>query len=285
MALIELHLYSETLEMDTELHVIYPHEHDEAPRKTLWLLHGSSGDSSVWLRNTTVEQIAEKYNIVTIMPDGIYSHFTDMYLGNKFASYVTGELPRVMGEMFPLLSQKREDNYVSGYSNGGYGAYLLGLTRPDVFGAIGAFSGANKVQAIFEKDGSSRAHSYYIAHGDPIAGGPTDTERMARELYAAGGPFPMIYQAAGEYEVKEEDTGPQMRAFLSGLSGNPFHYEYHVYPGYGHEWPMWQGELERFLGVYLGLPVYEKKPDPNPAAKPDFITPWNQRRAQPDVLR
>jgi S-formylglutathione hydrolase FrmB len=277
MAVIELHLYSETLMMDTELHVIYPHEHDGVPRKTLWLLHGDSGDSSVWLRNTTVEQIASRYNIAVVMPDGIYSCFTDMYLGNRFATYVIHELPRVMREMFPKLSAAREDNYVSGYSNGGYGAFLLGLTKPYAYGAIGAFSGANKVHAAYPKDGSKRAHDMYIAFGDPIAGSKYDTEHLAREAAASGMPLPRIYHACGEREISPEDKGPQLRTYLSGIPGNPFGYEFHAYPGYGHEWPVWQGELELFLGGYLKLPEYKRERGP---AQADFVTPWNPRRAQ-----
>jgi S-formylglutathione hydrolase FrmB len=281
MALIELHLYSETLTMDTELHVVYPNPHDDTPRKTLWLLHGSSGDSSVWLRNTVVEQIAERYNIVTIMPDGINSCFTDMNRGNRFTTYATEELPRLMGDMFPRLSPAREDNYVSGYSNGGYGAYLLGLTRPDFYCAIGAFSGANKVQGAYPKDDSKRAHDRYVVFGDPIAGSKYDTELLARKVSESGGPLPRIYQAAGAYETSDEDVGPQMQAYLSGLPGNPFDYEFHAYPGYGHEWPAWEGELERFLGVYLGLPEHKKEKRP---PQTGFVTPWNPRPAQAETL-
>ncbi len=270
MAVMEMHLHSETLTMDTEIHVIIPNEHDSAPRKTLWLLHGDSGDSSVWLRHTTVERIAEKYNVAVIMPDGIYSCFTDMYKGNKFATYVTAELPGVMRRFFPKLSPAWEDNYVCGYSNGGYGAFVLGLTKPYVYSAIGAFSGSNKVYADYPKDGSKRAHDMYIAFGDPILGSPYDTEHLAREALASGLPLPRIYHASGELEIAGRTN--HMELTFNAMEGNPFDYRHHVYPGLGHVWPLWEAELEIFLGQYLKLPEYKRV---RGELQTDFHTPWN----------
>lgn len=270
MAVMEIHLYSEALKMDTDIHIIYPNEHDSSMRKTLWLLHGSSGDSSVWMRNTTVEQIAERYNVVVIMPDGIYSCFTDMYRGNCFATYVTAELPRVVRGFFPKLSGDRADNFVAGYSNGGYGAMLLGLTDPYIYGAVGAFSGGNKVNVAYPKDGSKRAHDMYINFGDPVAGSRYDTENLARIAAASGKPLPRVYHARGELEGGF-DNNP-LSDLLMSFEGNPFGYIRNTHPGYGHVWPLWEAELQIFLGEFLKLPEYEKIASP---PQTDFFTPWN----------
>jgi S-formylglutathione hydrolase FrmB len=274
VAVLETHLYSEVLGMDTELYVIYPNEHDEAPRKTLWLLHGSSGDSSVWLRNTAVEQIAGRYNIVVVMPDGMYSCFTDMHRGGRYTTYITAELPSLLRGMFPRLSAAREDNYLSGYSNGGYGTFLLGMTDPYIYGAIGAFSAGNKAYADYPRDGSATAHQMYIAFGETIRGSKYDIEPLISRAAGSGKPIPRVYHACGEFDPALKRNYYLVRDFFRSFEGNPFEYVFHEYPGLGHVWPFWEAELRLFLGEYLRLPEYVKPESP---AQTGFCTPWNSR--------
>lgn len=238
MAIIELHFYSEILGMDTQIRVAYPNEHDSTPRKTLYLLHGAGEDSGAWLRNTAVERVAERYHIAAVMPDGSDFFPTNMSRCDRFADYVTGELPRIIREMFLCLSPNREDNYIAGGGEGGYAALMMGLSQPELFGAIGSFS---PVKAGF-------------ALSSPLPGRLCDAEDLAREAFAQSRKLPGIYCSAGENQSCERGADAQIHKYLSTLPGNPFCYEFHTCSGCG-EWPVWQEELERFLGVYLKLPV------------------------------
>lgn len=239
MAIIELHFYSEILGMDTQIRIAYPNEHDSTPRKTLYLLHGAGEDSDAWLRNTAVERIAERYHIAAVMPDGSDFFLTNMSRCDRFAGYVTGELPRIIREVFLCLSPKREDNYIAGGREGGYAALVMGLSQPELYGAIGSFSA---VKTEFAPSGS-------------IPGRLRDAENLAREAFAQSRKLPGIYCSAGENQTGEKGADAQIHKYLSTLPGNPFCYEFHTCPGCG-EWPVRQEDLERFLGTYLKLPIW-----------------------------
>jgi len=272
MAVMEMHIFSEVLGLETDIHVIYPNEHDGTPKRALWLLHGGSGDSSAWVRNTAVEQIAEKYNIAVIMPDGMYSCFTDMHKGGDYATYITAELPGGIRGFFPKLSEERQDNFLAGFSNGGYGTFLLGMTAPHLYGALGAFSGGDKFHAEFPRDGSKRSHDMYINFGSEIRGSKYDIERLIQQAAACGGAVPQVYHVCGELEPALYSNYHVVRDLFRSFEGNPFGYEYREYAGYGHTWPLWEAALETFLGEYLKLPQYEKIKG---ALQTDFFTPWN----------
>lgn len=170
VALIETCVYSEVLGMEVTLNVILPQERQpfqkEEKLKVLWLLHGGSGDAFAWLRMSNIEKYAMKFGIAVIMPGGMNSCFTDMEHGGQFFTYMTEELPGLIRHLFPRLSKEREDHYISGFSNGGYGCLRIGLARPDLYAAIGAFSAGNKADVPFSNDGSKKAKGRIEVFGD-----------------------------------------------------------------------------------------------------------------------
>ena len=143
MALIELKFFSQMLGMQTEAYIVIPQKstngeigiegkNDNKEYKCLYLLHGLSDDHSIWLRRTSIERYAADYGICVVMPCGAKSFYTDMKYGMKYFSYITEELPRVVGE-FLKVSNKREDTYIAGLSMGGYGALKAALKKPEIF--------------------------------------------------------------------------------------------------------------------------------------------------------
>lgn len=121
----------------------------ERPYKTLWLLHGMSDDRETWLRNSVIETLARENDLAVVMPDAANSFYTDMAYGPRYYTYITEELPRVLRGLLPL-SDKKEDNFLSGFSMGGYGAFKIGLTKPDCFAAVGCLSSAVDVARLAE---------------------------------------------------------------------------------------------------------------------------------------
>lgn len=162
MALIELKFFSQTLGMQAEAYVVMPQKatageigingkSDSEKYKCLYLLHGLSDDHSIWLRRTSIERYAADYGICVVMPCGAKSFYTDMKYGMKYFSYITDELPKVIGEFFNV-STKREDTYIAGLSMGGYGALKAALKRPDVFSAgAGLSSVADIKERLFDE--------------------------------------------------------------------------------------------------------------------------------------
>lgn len=81
MAFIQLHIYSESLGMQTEVNIILPQKNKMGEiglkgraiteqYKSLYLLHGLSDDQTIWMRRTSIERYAYEYGICVIMPSG-----------------------------------------------------------------------------------------------------------------------------------------------------------------------------------------------------------------------
>lgn len=150
MAFCQMHLYSENLRMQTTVFVVVPqrgtsgeigteNNAKDEKYKCLYLLHGLSDDHSIWLRRTSIERYATKYGICVVMPCGGRSFYTDMKYGEKYFTYVSEELPKLI-QQFYNVSEKREDNFIAGLSMGGYGAIKIGLRACERFCAAAGLS-------------------------------------------------------------------------------------------------------------------------------------------------
>lgn len=161
MAFINLNFYSQTLGMQAEACVILPQretkgeigiegKREEKAYKCLYLLHGLSDDHTIWMRRTSIERYASKYGICVVMPCGGRSFYTDMKYGAKYFTYITEELPCVIGE-FLKVSNQREDTYIAGLSMGGYGALKVALRRPDLYCAAAGLSSVADINAVKDR--------------------------------------------------------------------------------------------------------------------------------------
>jgi S-formylglutathione hydrolase FrmB len=157
--------------------------------------------------------------------------------------------------MFPRLSTLREDNYIAGLSNGGYGCLKLGLARPDLYGAFGAFSAGNKADVPFINDGSAGAKSRIALFGEgDMEGTENDLKYLGTKAFEKKIPLPKVYHACGDLDPWLY-LNHNMRDFFTSFENDPYHYQYHEPEGYGHTWDFWDREIVHFFS-YLGL---EKK--------------------------
>ena len=117
-----------------------PYENQE-PLRTLYLLHGISGDEKDWLYGSRIARFAEENHIAVIMPDGNNNFYVDNWPAERWGEFIGRELVEVTRNLFPL-SRKREDTYIGGLSMGGYGAIRNGLKYSDTFSKIVALSSA-----------------------------------------------------------------------------------------------------------------------------------------------
>ena len=157
MALFQCNFYSKSLGYDTQVNVILPenrgdYSFDESRNycfQVLYLLHGKGDDCNGWLRKTSIERYAQSHCLAVIMPTGEDSFFTDTVSGKLFFTCLSEELPQKMGRWFPISNQP-EDTFVAGLSMGGYGALKLGLTYPERFGGVGAFTAVTMPDQVYE---------------------------------------------------------------------------------------------------------------------------------------
>lgn len=146
MAFFRGDIYSYALDKMTPLNIYLPYDDNrrfgvDKKQKTLILLHGLEGNYSYWNRYTSVERYAQTRNIALVMPDAEMSMYADMKCGQKYATYIGEELPKILNEMF-RINTDRENLYIAGLSMGGYGAVRFALSHPETFGKCASFSGA-----------------------------------------------------------------------------------------------------------------------------------------------
>lgn len=152
MAWLTTRFYSQKLGVSTSAEIILPQPDAQGQIGTstperrnrypaLYLLHGWSDDETIWMRRTSIERYASSYPLVVVMPRVDLSYYQDTASGMKYWSYLTEELPALCEEWFPINSS-RESRFAAGLSMGGYGAFRMGLERPDLFNAVASLSGA-----------------------------------------------------------------------------------------------------------------------------------------------
>lgn len=208
MANLEFQFHSKALKKVTTVNVILPEVHKKAegignpgtPYKTLYLLHGLSGDHTNWMRKTSIERYANDYGIAVVMPNVGRSWYTDTVYGEKYLTFVAEELPAVCRSYFKGMSDKREDNYVAGLSMGGYGAMKIALTYPDNYCGCASLSGAlditrkNRPRDLVEW---RALFGYELKDFDELTGTEHDVYALVRKNHAAGIPFPKLFLWCG----------------------------------------------------------------------------------------
>lgn len=280
MTSMKLNHFSRTLSMNMDCRVLIPSEPAENEQfPCIWLCHGGSGDESEWLYYSTVVRLVDSRRIAFVIVNANDSCFVDMPYGKNYGTYVGEELPSMIWQMFPCISDQRENNFICGLSNGGYGAFILGLKYWKNFSAIGAFSAGDKADAtpkpyaegemnprvrmfgqedISETDYSMKylarklAKEYLQGKGmkldmknvENMDNGANGTNYKAIEL-------PHIYHACGSEDPWLE-LNHKVKKCMEEIDCPEYNYVYHQIDGLGHEWDFWDIELRNFI-EYLGL--------------------------------
>lgn len=213
--------------------------------KTLYLLHGYSGNQDDWLTYSNIRALADQYGIAVVMPAGENSFYVDgCAAGTHWGEMVGKELVEFTRRMFPL-SPKREDTFIGGLSMGGFGALRLGSYYCETFGKIFSLSGAFIVDNIADKEeGYSDVVGDYIYYrhtfGDlkEIKNSPKDPLWCAKQ--AANSDYRIqMYIACGDQDflIKENRSAKKQLEKL-GIS-----LKYVETPGI-HDWKFWNEHLE-----------------------------------------
>ena len=163
MAIARVSFFSNQLHRTVPFMAVLPNDGEAYPgqvpdfvtgkMKTLYLLHGYSGDENDYLSNSLIRELSAKYKIAVIMPAGdnlFYVDSEDDVIG--YGRYIGEELVEYTRRIFHL-SEKREDTFIGGLSMGGYGAMRNGLVYHDTFSKICAFSGAYIIFRIIDAGG------------------------------------------------------------------------------------------------------------------------------------
>ncbi len=96
--------------------------------------------------------------------------YQDLKSGKKYKTFFTEELPVFIQSVFPV-TKDREKTYIAGFSMGGYGAWYLGLSRPDLYAKAASMSGALDIAGLYEsatiQENENNPFSWEDSFGDP----------------------------------------------------------------------------------------------------------------------
>lgn len=267
MTSMKLNHFSKELSFNMDCRILMPDglAHGEK-LKVLWLCHGGSGDHSEWLYFSTVARLVEVYHIAVVIVNANDSCFVDMPYGKNYGSYIGEELPHIVWQMFSCLSDEREDNYICGLSNGGYGCFIVGLKYRHNFSAIGAFSAGDKADATPKPFEEGKMNPRVRMFGQ-VDISDTDysmkhlARRLAKEYEEAKNtgdndftPLPRIYHACGG-DDPWLDLNLKVKECMEDINCSEYDYVYHQIDGLGHEWDFWDIEVRNFI-EYLGIEKY-----------------------------
>jgi len=222
----------------------------EKDMKVLYLLHGLHGDETSWVRYSNVERYAKDLGIAIVMPGVGNSFYQDMAHGERFFTYMTEELPKFIQGLFPV-SQKREDTYIAGLSMGGYGAFFLALSRPDLYGAAASFSGAVDigfhVTPLQLPAGAPMPFFAEDCFGDITKVAGSDRDVIALFEKADKDRLPRLYQSCG---TKDYLYGMN-KLFYAKMTELGAKIDWRETEGMEHEWDFWDQEVKYLLNVWL----------------------------------
>ena len=264
MSMIEMTVESQFLHGNTKCTVLIP----DCPRdgdaktfyssgkkyKVLWLLHGTYGDNSDWVRRTMLEVFARERQLICVMPSGLnadYTNWPHFAGGFDVYNYILNELMPLVHNWFPA-SSKREDNFIAGLSMGGWGVMQF-MLNSDKFAAGCVMS---------------MAPENYDAMPDPSLGSLGDNVRWQNQIANKGG-FDAFKNSDANFwrqilQRHAEGTLPKMyftigeedflfdlyQVFHEMCSEEGIDFKFEQVPNYGHEWRFWNQALEKAMDFF-----------------------------------
>ena len=150
---------SDKMNKDVPVTIMIPDTYESFSKfPVLYLLNGWSGTHRHWPERGNVGPLADKYNVIIVMPDTGYDSW---YFDSKvtpeyqYETFVTKELIEYIDSNYKTI-QKREGRAITGLSMGGHGALFLSFRHQDIYGSAGSMSGGVDIRPFPEKWGIAK---------------------------------------------------------------------------------------------------------------------------------
>jgi len=247
MARLRCDFFSETLGLSTTMTVLLPQPNaqigvhagataQEPP--TLYLLHGLSDDDTAWTRYTSIERYAAELGLAVVMPQVHRSFYTDEALGHRYWTFLSEELPEIVGRFF-RLSSRREETFVAGLSMGGYGAFKWALRQPQRFAAAASLSGVLDIALRAQRAKGDDAEMFKRVFGEaPLTGTVNDLNWLISQATER----PRLYVCCGT----EDPLYPDNLTFLDVCRAKDVAVTTDFGPG-EHDWAYWDARIRDVL--------------------------------------
>lgn len=266
MSLVRMNFESVYLNNNHEIGIILPdmkrdkmttREFYESGKKykVLWLLHGTFGDYSDWIRKSNIERYAAARDLIVVMPSGLNSNYADWNdafgMGYDMYRYLFEELMPMIYNWFPA-SDKREDNFIAGLSMGGMGAVSYGLQHPEKFAGIASLSAPCFHYRKMLREKSLSELDLRTATNVKAAGGKKgflDSVQNTWDLLPkrfAEGVLPKLYFCIGTEDFMYQDY----LTFKAYTQKKKIPIFFEEEEGYGHEWAFWDKYIQHVLDYF-----------------------------------
>lgn len=252
-------VYSKKLEMNTGISVLVPDDYKEGREyRVAYLLHGIHGDNDTWIDNTMLPIYAREEDIIFVMPSALRSFYSDTKSGQKYFSYIADELPRIIKTVFHISAEPK-NTAIIGCSMGGYGAFKIGLSRPETFGFVGAFSSALLPLKAYlqsnttEEDrkgqrtiwGNQMVSDMIAIFGENVEYNPDDDILELAKRVERSDSNPRIYMACGTKDYLHKDNYD----FQNEMEKLDLNFTYEEWEGY-HDWFFFDEALKKSIKMY-----------------------------------
>ncbi len=270
MSILTYNFESQYLNNNHEITIILPDKKREiSPEdfyrsgknyKVLWLLHGTFGDHSDWLRKTNIELYACEKDLVVVMPSALnsnYSNWNECMMGFNMYDYLTKELMPLIYGWLPV-SDKREDNFIAGLSMGGRGTIKFAVNHPEKFAAAAVLSAV----PVEFKGFSAGNESFFLDLTNPRlkttianAGGLDAYINSEENVWAIidklanTGTLPRLMFACGEEDTLLYDNFLKFQKHCKDIDLDA---KWFSLPKYKHEWRFWDIAIQEAL-TFFGL--------------------------------
>jgi S-formylglutathione hydrolase FrmB len=212
--------------------VLLPLDYDNSTARypVVYLLHGGTQNHTAFPSRAWFPRDASGRRMIVVLPYLQPVFFTAR--GDRPAvveDFLGRELPEYIDSHYRTVTDRR-GRAIGGISMGGYGATLLGLTRPGMFGAVGAISAA-------------------LSTGTR----PNDVGNLVARLTPDTAPY--FYIGCG----LQDGVLPASRDLAAQLRGRQIRSELREAPG-GHDWSVWDPQVRAFFDVLATLPGWAPIP-------------------------
>ena len=212
--------------------VLLPVEYDSSTARfpVVYLLHGGTQNHTAFPARSWFSRELPDRHVIVVMP--YLQPFVFQSRGEQpplVEAFLGGELPEYIDSHYRTVNDRRA-RAVAGISMGGYGATLLGVKRPDVFGAVGVVSAA-------------------LSTG----GRPADVSASVAKLTPETAPY--FFIACGI----QDGVLPASRDLAAQLRERQVRFELREVPG-AHDWSVWDSQVRAFFEVVARLPGFTSTP-------------------------
>jgi enterochelin esterase-like enzyme len=218
-----------------------PPGYESDPNKryaVLYLLHGVPGRPDAFLRIVRAGVVDDELTatgrakpLIIVMPAGSTGMFTDKEWANGvrpregWETFVARDLVRAIDRRYRTVRAGR-GRALAGLSEGGYGAFNIGIHHPGEFAVLESWSGyerADDVGSIFAHDPARLAYN-----------SPLDQLARAARMLRRTRTFVWFYSSSQDRLRRQND------AFAAALTRAGLPHRYLVLRG-RHDWKLWRG--------------------------------------------